>query len=108
MQVRSRGKGILDENQPLFDHADSKMADNVLSGNKVSDVTMNEKKMASNNNSEKSPSVHSDDSFSKLTMKKDEESGCCPRENKLIIVIKLVACILCGIVFGIMFVKSRG
>lgn len=112
MPARLRRKTPSEEITPFLDRAESSMADTMLNGNKVSDVSMKDKgmtsKLTSNNNVDKSPSIHSDDSCTKLTVEKEEEVVCFPKDSTALIVLKLTSCFLCGIVFGIMFVKSRG
>lgn len=95
------------ETEPFLDSGPN-MADTIVNGNKVSDV--NSTKVTSNNNDvSKSPSIHSHDSCTKLTVDKEDTAlTCCGGASKIAILLKLVACFLCGIVFGVMFVKSRG
>lgn len=116
MHVRSRG---IKEHLQASDDSDFKMADTqaMHTGNKIADINMQngipyekEHKIVSNKvrDISKSPSITSQDSCTKLTLDKDADDTCCARESSAWIVLKLAICFACGIIFGIMFVYSRG
>ena len=90
--VIGNGNKIADVNTPTFMTSEKKIIDN-----KVSDIN-------------KSPSISSNDSCTRLTIDKrdDDTDSCCGQTGTGTVVFKLCACFLCGIVFGIMFVKGRG
>jgi len=103
MVLRERTKAASLTDEPEMT---SKMVPN---GNKVGDVTTEKRDENLNgiSDSDKSPSLSSNGSCTKLTIDKaDAGTGCCKTETGSSI-FKLAICFLCGIVFGIMFVKGR-
>ncbi|XP_052785406.1 UPF0394 inner membrane protein YeeE-like isoform X3 [Mya arenaria] len=110
MNVRLRKDNIRTDTQ-------SKMADTYINGNKVSDInnpqfvtSEKDKSVRSLPNGtklDKSPSIASDDSCVKLTDKESGQQSCCNDKSTACIAVKLVICFVCGILFGIMFVKGR-
>jgi len=93
------------------------MPDTYINGNKVSDVNIpyvtspEDKIAAPSMNGEKvqkCSSFSSDDSKVQLTDDESDTTCGCDKKGAGCTAIKLAICLVCGVIFGIMFVKGRG
>ncbi|KAH3867574.1 UPF0394 inner membrane protein YeeE-like isoform X2 [Dreissena polymorpha] len=118
MNLRQRNVGTGNS----VDNSANTMSDPISNGNKIKDVgilpyitpetdrhTISEKIGSHGIHGNKSPSISSLDSNAPLVSDVDDEAdvGCCESESNACLAGKFFICIACGIVFGIMFVKSR-